>query len=66
MNNQNTIEKMKQMRLSGMAQMHHTNTSSNINLEYTIDQFGSIDVLLGETRNRKPRPLAHFYLLVTT
>ena len=39
MNNQNTIEKMKQMRLGGMAEMHYTNTNSNINLEYTIDQY---------------------------
>ncbi len=39
MNNQNTIEKMKQMRLSGMAQMHHTNITNNINLDYTIDQY---------------------------
>ena len=39
MNNQNTIEKMKQMRLGGMAQMHYTNTQNNINQEYTIDQY---------------------------
>jgi len=39
MNNQNTIEKMKQMRLGGMAQMHYTNIKDNINLEYTIDQY---------------------------
>jgi len=39
MNNQNTIEKMKHMRLGGMAQMHYTNINSNINLDYTIDQY---------------------------
>lgn len=39
MNNQNTIEKMKQMRLSGMAQMHYTNITNNINMDYTIDQY---------------------------
>lgn len=39
MNNQHTIEKMKQMRLGGMAQMHHTNTSNNLNQDYTIDQY---------------------------
>jgi DNA replication protein DnaC len=39
MNNQNTIEKMKQMRMGGMAEMHYTNTQNNINLEYTIDQY---------------------------
>jgi DNA replication protein DnaC len=39
MNNQNTIEKMKQMRLAGMAQMHYTNINNNINMDYTIDQY---------------------------
>ena len=39
MNNQNTIEKMKQMRLSGMAQMHYTNITNNINMDHTIDQY---------------------------
>lgn len=39
MNNQNTIEKMKQMRLSGMSQMHYTNITNNINMDYTIDQY---------------------------
>ena len=39
MNNQNTIEKMKHMRLSGMAHMHYTNINNNINLDYTIDQY---------------------------
>ena len=39
MNNQTTIEKMKHMRLGGMAQMHYTNINSNINLDYTIDQY---------------------------
>ena len=39
MNNQNTIEKMKHMRLGGMAEMHYTNIKSNINLDYTIDQY---------------------------
>lgn len=39
MNNQNTIDKMKQMRMGAMAEMHYTNTQNNINLEYTIDQY---------------------------
>jgi DNA replication protein DnaC len=39
MNNQNTIEKLKQMRLNAMAQMHYTNTQNNINMEYTIDEY---------------------------
>ena len=59
MNNQNTIEKMTQMRLSGMAQMHHTNTSSNINLEYTIDQYVSmlVDQEWENRQNRRMRNL---------
>ena len=39
MNNQNTIEKMKQMRLGAMAEVHYTNTKNNINLELTLDQY---------------------------
>lgn len=39
MNNQTTIEKMKQMRLGAMAQAHYTNTQSNINMELTPDQY---------------------------
>lgn len=42
MNNHNTIEKMKQMRLTGMAQMHYTNITNNINMDYTIDQYIAI------------------------
>jgi hypothetical protein len=30
MNNQSTIEKMKQMRLTAMAEMHYTNINNNI------------------------------------
>ncbi len=39
MNNQTTIEKLKQMRLNAMAQMHYTNTQNNINMQYTIDEY---------------------------
>lgn len=39
MNNQTTIEKMKQMRLGAMAQAHYTNTQSNINMELTSDEY---------------------------
>ena len=39
MNNQNTIEKMKQMRLGAMAEAHYTNTKSNINMELAPDQY---------------------------
>ncbi len=42
MNNQTTIEKLKQMRLNAMAQMHYTNTQNNINMQYTIDEYVSM------------------------
>ncbi len=56
MNNQNTIEKMRQMRLSGMAEMHYTNIKSNINLEYTIDQYVSM-LVDQEWENRQNRKI---------
>jgi len=56
MNNQNTIEKMKQMRLSGMAEMHYTNTTNNINLEYTIDQYVAM-LVEQEWENRQNRKI---------
>lgn len=56
MNNQNTIEKMKHMRLSGMAQMHYTNTTNNINMDYTTDQY--ITMLVDqEWENRQNRKI---------
>jgi len=59
MNNQNTIEKMKQMRLSGMAEMHYTNINSNINQEYTIDQYVAmlVDQEWENRQNRKIKSL---------
>ena len=42
MNSQNTIEKMKQMRLNAMAEMHYINIDNNINQQYTIDQYVTI------------------------
>lgn len=65
MNNQNTIEKMKQMRMGGMAEMHYTNTQNNINLEYTIDQYVAmlVDQEWENRQNKKIKSLiksAHF------
>lgn len=59
MNNQNTIEKMKQMRLSGMAQLHYTNMTNNINMDYTIDQYVSmlVDQEWENRQNRKIKTL---------
>ena len=39
MNNHATIEKMKQMRLSGMVQVHSTGMQTQIYKDYTIDQY---------------------------
>jgi DNA replication protein DnaC len=55
MNNQ-TIEKMKQMRLSGMAQLHYNNISNNLNMDCTIDQY--ITMLVDqEWENRQNRKI---------
>ncbi|WP_321299171.1 IS21-like element helper ATPase IstB [Marinifilum fragile] len=39
MNNQTTIEKMKQMRLSAMAETYHNSLQNNIHKDYTLDQY---------------------------
>ena len=39
MNNNATIEKMKQMRLSGMAEVYYNNIQSANYQDYTIDQY---------------------------
>jgi len=59
MNNQTTIEKLKQMRLNAMAQMHYTNTQNNINMEYTIDEYVGmlVDREWEEKQNRKIKNL---------
>jgi len=42
MNQQLTIEKMKMMRLKGMAQTHHANLEQQRYQDYTIDQYVSL------------------------
>jgi len=39
MNQQMTIEKMKSMRLQGMAQTHYANLQDNLYTDYTLDQY---------------------------
>ena len=56
MNNQNTIEKMKQMHLVGMAETHYTNIQNNINREYTIDQYVTM-LVDQEWENRQNRKI---------
>ncbi len=46
MNQQQTIERMKSMRLLGMAQTHHTNLNSRLCQDYTIDQY--VDLLVDQ------------------
>ena len=39
MNNQATIEKMKQMRLSAMAETYYNSMQNNMHRDYTLDQY---------------------------
>ena len=42
MNQQMTIEKMKSMRLGGMAQIHYSNLENNLYQDYTLDQYTAL------------------------
>ena len=56
MNNNATIEKMKQMRLSGMAEAYYNNIQSANYQDYTIDQY--IAMLVDqEWENRQERKI---------
>lgn len=39
MNNQSTIEKMKQMRLYAMAEIYYNSAQNNLHRDYTLDQY---------------------------
>lgn len=39
MNNQSTIEKMKQMRMYAMAETYHQSIQNNMHQDYTVDQY---------------------------
>lgn len=39
MNNQSTIEKMKQLRLHAMAENYHNSVQNNLHRDYTLDQY---------------------------
>ena len=56
MNNQNTIEKMKQMRLKGMAEAHYNNQQSANYHDYTIDQYLAL-LIDQEWENRQERKI---------
>ncbi len=57
MNNQNTIEKMKQMRLKGMADAHYNNLQSANYQDYTIDQYLAL-LVDQEWESRQERKIA--------
>lgn len=71
MNQQTTIEKMKQLRLFGMATLYHQSLSEHLYQEYTLDQFTAllIDREWEERQNRKIKSLirqAGFRMQVST
>ena len=47
MNNNTTVEKMKQMRLSGMAEAHYGSMQSANYQDYTIDRKHTASYILG-------------------
>jgi len=55
MNTQTTIEKMKQMRLTGMSDLYHQSLQKNLYTDYTTDQFLAllIDTEWEYRQNRK-------------
>ena len=55
MNNQNTIGKMKQMRLKGMAEYHYQTTQNKLHQDYTTDQYLAllVDMEWESRQNRK-------------
>jgi DNA replication protein DnaC len=55
MNQQMTIEKMKSMRLRGMAQVHYSNLENNLYQDYTLDQYTAllVDQEWEDRQNRK-------------
>jgi DNA replication protein DnaC len=59
MNQQQTIERMKSMRLVGMAQIHYTNVQDQLCQDYTIDQYISllVDQEWEHRHNRKMNTL---------
>lgn len=42
MNTQTTIEKLKMMRLKGMADIHYASTQNNLYTDYTLDQYTAL------------------------
>lgn len=59
MNTQMTIEKLRSMRLTGMADTHHNSTQNNMYTDYTIDQYVALlaDQEWEHRQNRKTQNL---------
>lgn len=59
MNTQMTIEKLRSMRLTGMADTHYNSTQNNMYTDYTIDQYIALlaDQEWGYRQNRKTQNL---------
>ncbi len=55
MNTQTTVDKLKTMRLQGMADVHYASTQNNMYADYTIDQYTALlaDQEWEHRRNRK-------------
>ena len=58
MNQQFTIEKMKSMRLLGMAQTYHSNLENNLHQDYTLDQYVAL-LVDQEWEHRQNRKIAN-------
>lgn len=59
MNNQYTIERMKLMRLQGMAQLHYANLEENLYPDHTLDQYTSL-LIEAEWENRQQRKIDNY------
>lgn len=62
MNRQTTIEKMKAMRLKGMAKSHYSNMENNLYQDYTLDQYTAhlVDQEWENRQNRKIENLIRY------
>lgn len=68
MNQQLTIEKMKSMRLQGMAQTHYSNLENKLYQDYTLDQYVAllVDQEWEFRQNKKMQNLLRFAKFRTT
>ena len=55
MNNNQTIEKLRNMRLSGMVQIHENHIKNNVYADYTLDEYAAL--LCDTERDHQDKPL---------